>query len=255
VRYGITDKRASLPLDFRPIQARSKEIAKGNRAVTKHFGQIFLFIHIHSADSEEVEADACFIATGATDHLLHATQEPQITLGLCSGESGTTGQEWRGVSPAAGNQIPAGSRQAHQPITVILDLVNPVCGGRLMAEGSMKAARDMLRFSWPGQMLGAVRAERLGARPAECHGRIVRLQATWRPSFAFGGRIFCALRCVPAPSWLRRHRAAQWRLWQTCCSDAHPLLPVRSTTSSGEGRSSVGLCSPMARRHRSGSRE
>ena len=44
----------------------------------------------------------------------------------------------------------------------------------------------------PGAYAGhqMIELERLGACPAECRGRIVRLQATWRPSFAFGGRPF-----------------------------------------------------------------
>jgi len=40
----------------------------------------------------------------------------------------------------------------------------------------------------PGAYAGhqMIELERLGACPAECRGRIVRQQATWRPSFAFG---------------------------------------------------------------------
>ena len=46
----------------------------------------------------------------------------------------------------------------------------------------------------PGAYAGhqMIELERLGACPAEYHGRIVRLRATWRPSFAFGGRHFFA---------------------------------------------------------------
>ena len=39
--------------------------------------------------------------------------------------------------------------------------------------------------------------------------------------------IFCALRCGPRSSWLRRHRAAQWRLWLS-------LLLRRAPAASGE---------------------
>src|SRR6478735_8149447 len=107
----------------------------------------------------------------------------------------------------------------------------------------------------PGAYAGhqMIELERLGACPAECRGRIVRLQATWLPSFASAGGHFLRPSLRPQVVLAPSSRAAQWRLWLTCCSDAHPLLPVRSTTSSGEGRSSGGLCSPMAPRHRSGS--
>ena len=66
----------------------------------------------------------------------------------------------------------------------------------------------------PGAYAGhqMIELERLGACPAECRGRIVRLQATWRPSFAFGGRPFLrpSLRpqVVLAPSSPRRTMAA-----------------------------------------------
>jgi hypothetical protein len=54
----------------------------------------------------------------------------------------------------------------------------------------------------PGAYAGhqMIELERLGACPAECRGRIVRPQATWRPSFAFGGRPFFA----PFAASLRR---------------------------------------------------
>ena len=66
----------------------------------------------------------------------------------------------------------------------------------------------------PGAYAGhqMIELERLGACPAECRGRIVRTQATWRPSFAFGGRPFLrpSLRpqVVLAPSSPRRTMAA-----------------------------------------------
>src|SRR6476469_265357 len=107
----------------------------------------------------------------------------------------------------------------------------------------------------PGAYAGhqMIELERLRACPPECRGRIVRLQATWRPSFAVCGRPFLrsSLRphVVVAPSSPRRTMAAMV-----------DLLLRRAPAASGEvydvlrGRKIVGrIISPMARRHRSGS--
>src|SRR6188472_3875921 len=82
--------------------------------------------------------------------------------------------------------------------------------------------------------------ERLGACPAECRGRIVRLQATWRPSFAFGGLLFCALRCGPRSSRRCRHRAPQWGYGD--------LLLRRAPAASGEVYDVIGGCPAVTQR-------
>ena len=70
----------------------------------------------------------------------------------------------------------------------------------------------------PGAYTGhqMIELERLGACPAECRGRIVRLQATWLPSFASAGGHFLrpSLRpqVVLAPSSPRRTMAAMVEL-------------------------------------------
>ena len=94
----------------------------------------------------------------------------------------------------------------------------------------------------PGAYAGhqMIELERLGACPAECRGRIVRLQATWRPSFAFGGLLFCALRCGPRSSRRCRHRAPQWGYGD--------LLLRRAPAASGEVYDVIGGCPAVTQR-------
>ena len=95
----------------------------------------------------------------------------------------------------------------------------------------------------PGAYAGhqMIELERLGACPAECRGRIVRLQATWRPSFAFGGRPFLrpSLRpqVVLAPSSPRRTMAAMV-----------DLLLRRAPSASGEVYDVLRGCPAMTQR-------
>ena len=95
----------------------------------------------------------------------------------------------------------------------------------------------------PGAYAGhqMIELERLGACPAECRGRIVRLQATWRPSFAFGARPFLrpSLRpqVVLAPSSPRRTMAAMV-----------DLLLRRAPAASGEVYDVLRGCPAMTQR-------